>query len=237
MADLNKSDLSEEGVGSSEVWPTYMQSERVRELCALGRLVSEWTEDQLYEVGIAASSADHLSLTAFAVVHEHHKSCVLLVEEGLFGSAASLMRPSLDAYFRGLWLQWAEGPELQRFQEGKDSLEPQRFIKQLVQRSNVRRYGELLPLWEQSKKTLHGHVHHGYQSLVRRSGQYEVAAEEVAIMLKFSTGLALHASLDFTELVARTVVATKGGELGRTLARLQREIVAFLLALDLAAVK
>ncbi|MGY6273782.1 DUF6988 family protein [Achromobacter denitrificans] len=237
MDRLNNADLSEEDAEFAGAWPTYMQSDKVQRLCALGRLVTEWAEERLYEVGIAPSSADHLALTAFAVVHEHHKSCVLLVEEGLFASAAALMRPSLEAYFRGLWLQWAEEPELQRFQEGQDSLEPQRFIKQLVRKSKVQRYGDLLPMWEQSKKTLHGHVHHGYQSLVRRSGEVEVAPEEVATMLKFSTGLALHASLDFTELVDRKPVAGIDIDQRRLVNDLQREIVAFMRALDLATLK
>lgn len=68
----------------------------------------------------------------------------------------------------------------------------------------------MLPLWEQSKEMLHGHVHHGYQSLVRSSGELEVSPEELATLLKFSIGLTLHASSDFTELVARALVAEKG---------------------------
>ncbi|CAB3734980.1 hypothetical protein LMG26690_05159 [Achromobacter animicus] len=235
--DLNSADVPDEEVGVSELWPSYMQSKKVHKMCALARLVSGWIEEQLYRVGISTCSADHLSLTAFSVVHEHHKSCVLLVEEGLFGSAAALMRPSLEAYFRGLWLQWAEGDELQKFQEGKHSLEPQRFIKQLLQRSKVERYGDLLPMWEESKQTLHGYVHHGYQSLVRRSGEVEVTAEEVTTMLKFSTGLALHASLDFTELVARRPPAGEETELRQAAVALQGKIVAFMRALDLATVR
>ncbi len=237
MDRLNNADLSEEDAEFAGVWPTYMQSDEVQRLCALGLRVTEWAEDRLYEVGVVPSSADHLALTAFAVVHEHHKSCVLLVEEGLFASAAALMRPALEAYFRGLWLQWAEELELQRFQEGKDSLDPQRFIRQLVRKSKVQRYGNLLPMWEQSKKTLHGHVHHGYQSLVRRSGEFEVTPEEVATMLKFSTDLALHASLDFTELVGRKPVAGIDINQRRLVNDLQREIAAFMCALDLATLK
>lgn len=94
-----------------------------------------------------------------------------------------------------------------------------------------------LPLWERSMATLHGHVHHGYQSLVRRSGEFEVPSGEVATMLEFSTSLALHTSLNFTELVSRTLVAEKGAGLAWALTVLQGEIAAFLRALDLATVK
>ncbi|WP_175154484.1 hypothetical protein [Achromobacter piechaudii] len=56
-------------------------------------------------------------------------------------------------------------------------------------------------------------------------------------MLKFSTGLALRASLDFTELVDRKPVAGIDMDQRRLVNDLQREIVAFMRALDLATLK
>ncbi|WP_425519495.1 DUF6988 family protein [Xanthomonas arboricola] len=47
-----------------------------------------------------------MAVTAFTVVHEHQRACCQLTYSGLLGSAMALMRPSFEAFVRGLWLQW-----------------------------------------------------------------------------------------------------------------------------------
>jgi len=64
--------------------------------------------------------------------------------------------------------------------------------RRVVQRSGEKRYADLLDTWEQSQKTMHGYVHHGYQSLIRRSRVIETSPDEVVDLLGFSTSMALH---------------------------------------------
>jgi len=69
------------------------------------------------------------------------------------------MRPSFEAFVRGLWLQWADDQEFVRFQKGHDTAAPEKLIRRVVQRSGEKRYSDLLDTWEQSQKTMHGYVH------------------------------------------------------------------------------
>ena len=216
------------------VWPSYIENAGVQGALATAQHVASWSEDSLYGLELHAPEPDHMAATAFAVVHEHQKACLLLVKAGLVGSATALMRPSVEVFVRGLWLQWATDEELARFQKGEDSINLERAIKLIVQRSNIERYKDLLGMWALSKNTLHGYVHHGYQSLIRRSGQIDVPPAEIVSLLNFSSALATHASIELTELADKRAIPGQEAARRNLVNKLQAELVATLGTLSLA---
>lgn len=212
---------------------SYLDDDRVQVALSLAHQVANWNEDRLSGPVLHAPEPDHMAAVAFAVVHEHQKSANVLVQLGLMGSATALMRPSFEAFVRGLWLQWATDDELARFQRGHDTTSPDRVIRVLMKRSGVARHADLLNTWEQSESTLHGYVHHGYQSLIRRSGTIETSPEEVVSLLSFSTAMALHASLEILELAEKRAPASEARTRPQLVAQLQLEVVAMLRMLGL----
>jgi len=222
---------------ANEVLPVYLREGRVQHALALAEHVMRWNESRLFGLVLHAPEPDHMAAVAFGVVHEHQQSTTLLVQRGLLGSATALMRPAFEAFVRGLWLQWATDDELARFQRGHDTATPDKIIRRVVKRSGAHRYMDLLDTWQQSEKTMHGYVHHGYQSLIRRSGVIETQASEVADLLGFITSMALHASLEILELAEKRVPESEVATRPRQVAELQLEVVGMLQMMGLAQVR
>ncbi|SDW86086.1 DUF6988 family protein [Lysobacter enzymogenes] len=222
-----------EGGAATEVWPVWLQDQRVQRALEWADHVQRWIKINLYGLVLHAPDPDHMAAVAFAVVYEHQASAALLVRHGLLGSATALMRPSFEVFVRGLWLQWANDQELAHFQKGHDTAVPEKMISKVVQRSGVQRYADLLDTWSRSQKTMHGYVHHGYQSLIRLSGIIDTPPEEVVDLLGFSTSMALHASLETVDLAGRRVPEDEVATRPQWVADKQLEIVAMLRAMGL----
>lgn len=218
----------------SEVWPPYLADQRVQEAFGIAKDVAIWNAERIYGLEVHTNDPGHMAITAFTVVHEHQRACGQLTHTGLLGSAMALMRPSFEVFVRGLWLQWADDAELRRFQLGQDSLNPEKAIKSIVERSGQTRYSDMLDMWLLSKKTLHGYVHHSYQSLIRRGGEIEVPSEEVVSLLNFSSSMAVHASLEILELAERDALEERREATQAITRPLQWELIVFLQAMGLA---
>lgn len=218
------------------LWPVWLQDPRVQRALEWADLVQRWIEDNLYGLVLHAPEPDHMAVVAFAVVHEHQASVTLLVKHGLLGSATALMRPSFEAFVRGLWLQYANDQELAHFQKGHDTAPPEKIIRKVVQRSGEQRHADLFDTWDLSQKTMHGYVHHGYQSLIRRSGTIEIPPGEVVDLLGFSTSMALHAALETVELAGKRAPENESEIRPQWVAEKQLEIVAMLRAMGLVQV-
>ncbi|WP_329889262.1 DUF6988 family protein [Stenotrophomonas sepilia] len=227
--------MPDDGAAGS-LWPVWLQDPRVQRALEWADHVQQWNENSLYGLELDGPLPDHMSAVAFAVVHEHQASATLLVKHGLLGSATALMRPAFEAFVRGIWLQWADDQELAHFQKGHDTATPDKIIRKVVKRSGVQRYADLLDTWHQSEKTMHGYVHHGYQSLIRRSGEIDTPPDEVVDLLGFSTSMALHASLEILELAEKRVPPSEVETRPQFVAAKQLEIVAMLRAMGLVQV-
>lgn len=225
-----------EGGAAPELWPVWLQDQRVQRALGWADYVRLWNENSLCGLELDAPLPDHMSTVAFAVVHEHQASATLLVKQGLMGSATALMRPAFEAFVRGLWLQWANDQELAHFQKGHDTATPDKLIRKVVQRSGIQRYADLEDTWDQSAKTMHGYVHHGYQSLIRRSGEIDTPPEEVVDLLGFSTSMALHASLEILELAEKRAPHSEAAARPQLVAAKQLEIVVMLRSMGLVQV-
>lgn len=195
-------------VKPSAIWPPYMANAGVLSAVALGEDAAAWVDRSLTGMEMDGPEPDHMAVVAFLVVHEHHASVLNLVRAGLMASAMALMRPAFEAYVRGIWLSIADDQQLAQFQRGEQSSDPEKLIKACIKHAKKDRYADLLDTWKQSKNSLHGFVHNSYQSLIRRSGVIDIPDDEVVGLVKFSTGLALHASLEILELAQVRVPAT-----------------------------
>lgn len=225
-----------EGGAAPDAWPVWLKEPRVQRALEWADHVRRWNEEQLYGLILHGPEPDHMAVVAFAVVHEHQSSAMLLVKHGLLGSATALMRPAFEAFVRGLWLQWADDQELARFQKGHDTATPEKMIRRVIQRSREKRYADLLDTWEQSQKTMHGYVHHGYQSLIRRSGVIDTSPDEVVDLLGFSASMALHASLETVELAGKRVPEEEMATRPQWVAEKKLEIVTMLRDMGLVQV-
>lgn len=212
----------------NRIWPPYLADDAVQEALGIAKDVAIWNAERIYGVEIHTNDPGHMAVTAFTVVHEHQRACGQLTYSGLLGSAMALMRPSFEAFVRGIWLQWADDSELHRFQQGEDSLNLEKAIKLIVARSGETRYSDMLAIWQASKKTLHNYVHHSYQSLIRRSGEFDVPPEEVVSLLNFSSSMAVHASIEITELMERGSTEERKEATFAITRTLQWELVRFL---------
>ena len=226
--------MSEEPQQPTDIWPPYLADPAVNEAMGLAKDVAVWNADRIYGLEIYTNDPGRMAVTAFSVVHEHHRACGQLTHSGLLGSAMALMRPIFEVFVRGLWLQWADDAELRRYQLGKDSLNPEKAIKWIVERSGQQRYADMLDTWLQSKKTLHGYVHHSYQSLIRQGGEIDILHEEVVSLLTFSSSMAVHASLEITELMERDAPEDRKSATIALTRPLQWELVQFLKTMGLA---
>jgi len=192
------------GVGvnqSDTLFPPYIASSDVQRSLEISKRVAAWNEEALYGIEVHTNDISHLGIACFSMVHEHHKSALVLTEAGLINSSMALMRPMFEAYVRGLWLVYATQEEFNQYQAGRDSLDLERAIKLIVNRSGKSRFNDALEMWKVSKKTLHGYVHNSFQAMIRRSGLIEMPTEDVVSMLNFSSGLAIHASIEITEIM------------------------------------
>lgn len=183
-----------------ETWPPYITDPEVQAALAFAFEVAQWNEDKLYGVVLDAPEPNHMAATAFAVVQEHQKAVIGLVKWGTMASATALMRPTFEAYVRGIWLTIANDQQLAQFQQGQQSSDPEKLIKLCIKQTGRPRYTDLLAAWRDSKPSLHGFVHNSYQSLIRRAGLFDVPPAEVAMLLHFSSSLALYAAFEILEL-------------------------------------
>jgi len=114
-----------EGGAAHDELSVWMEEPRVQRALEWADHVRRWNEEKLYGLVLHGPEPGHMAVVAFAVVHEHQSSVMLLVKHGLLGSATALMRPSFEAFVRGLWLQWPMIRSWRGFR-GAMTLQPQR---------------------------------------------------------------------------------------------------------------
>ena len=216
------------------IWPPYMADPALIEALTLGGEAAAWVDRSLSGLVLDGPEPDHIAVVAFLVVHEHHVSVMKLVRAGLMASGMALMRPTFEAFVRGVWLTIADDQQLAQFQRGEQSSDPEKLIKACIKHTQRERYSDLLETWKDSKKSLHGFVHNSFQSLIRRSGEIEIPHEEVVNLIKFTTGMALHASFEILELAKIHVPAQDRATRPVLVDRLVEEIVLMLGRMNLA---
>jgi len=221
-------------MSTEQTWPPYMADPDVQRALLLAELAAGWAIKEL-GIPMRGTQPDHLAVTAFWVTHEHHASVIHLTKFGHMASAHALMRPAFESYVRGLWLTCADDKQLEHYQKGHDSADPERMIRLLIERTGDDQFTDLLDTWMESKKSLHGFTHHKFQSLVRRSGEIDIPHSEVVNMLRFSTGMALHASQAIVGLARDRVPEAEVATRPTLIARLQGELIGMFEGLNLVS--
>ena len=112
---------------------------RIQSLISKSQELIEWLDQHAYDFNLAkdAHSRSRLAVSCFYVALEHHRAIVLLIANGLHGSARALVRILFDTYIRGLWLfRCASADDLEYFKK-KDKLKKEiaERIKDIEERS------------------------------------------------------------------------------------------------------
>ena len=103
----------------------------------------------------------------------HHRSIVLLLEKGIYSSAFALLRPLIDAVYRGLWISQVASEEevIKVFNtEYKFNQKTYELINEIDKYNNTdifhKRYKQISPF-------LHGMTHGGIEQLTRQFSRNE----------------------------------------------------------------
>ena len=219
---------------NDSIWPAFLADQHVQLALAVAEEIAAWNIASFGEMRLQASEVERMAGIAFFVTHEHHSSAIRLTRLNHTASAMALMRPAFESYVHGIWLMHADEEQLSKFQKGYQSSGPEKLIRMCVKATNKERYAGLLETWEQSKPSLHGFVHNSYQSLIRRSGAIDFTKSEIVDLLRFSGGMALHASLELLEMMKAHAPPDEDATIRSShLVRLQNELLRLLERVDL----
>jgi hypothetical protein len=98
--------------------------------------------------------------TAVLAMHdqvlEHHVGMVVLAEHRIFGPAVAVLRPMVETYLRGVWLERLTTPEATaRFLASEEPLDADALLRVLRKAKRLHDAGPVLAAWEASP--LHRH--------------------------------------------------------------------------------
>lgn len=109
-------------------------------------------------------SRNESALRLFAIAHEHYQSMLLLLNNLRITSCATLLRPLLESYMRGLWIwKCATTLEIQEILTNKRKFKGlSQLIKEIKENDSIEI--QLIPIGEDSEKlinTMHDLTHTG----------------------------------------------------------------------------
>lgn len=94
--------------------------------------LSNWLWDGMHGLKVDAGLRERLALSALVVTLHHHKALIFLLENGSYQSFMALLRPQMDAWVNGAWLQrCATDQELEGFASGKSHVQPKDIFARL----------------------------------------------------------------------------------------------------------
>ena len=145
------------------------------------------------------SRRNRFSASCFDIVHEHHRSIVLLVAYRLYGSAFTLARSIYEAFVRGAWLRLcATEEQMQKMIDDKFSPSLPSLVSAIKKKD--KNLGHIL---DEIRKR-HGHMfnsltHTGFAQIARRNTQEYIEPNydenEIGRIIEFADGLAILAAL------------------------------------------
>ncbi|MCW9032872.1 MAG: DUF5677 domain-containing protein [Rhodospirillales bacterium] len=121
---------------------------------------------------------------------EHHRSIIILIENELYGSAFSLVRPMFEATVKGIWLHnCATSNDIKRYKKAKTSSTFTELIRS-IENIDVYNSGLLTKIQTQSWKAMHDYVHTGIRQISRRMTEEFIepnyADDEIIEVISFS---------------------------------------------------
>lgn len=151
--------------------------------------------------------------TALLAMHdqviEHHVGLVILAEQRIFGSAVALLRPMVECYLRGLWVERMSTPAIARFLASEEPPDADAMLRVLRKAGRLGDAEPVLVAWEQSPLHRHPFLSAERMLATPRSGELDrrfvPGLDEVIDALDLGTAIALLATMK---------VATIGGNPG-----------------------
>jgi hypothetical protein len=146
----------------------------------------------------------HLSL-------EHFGSIIILIRNGMMGSAAALIRPQYEALTRGLYFQeCATDEKVESFVNGKDPISLYKMVECLEEEFSIEN-NPLSAVYSVLKRRMHDFTHGGFNQISKRFTEHELVSnfsvEETVQIIRLSQILALHSATFATAVAGRDDLA------------------------------
>ncbi|MEJ2437786.1 MAG: hypothetical protein P8Y35_07365 [Sulfurovaceae bacterium] len=105
-----------------------------------------------------------------SIAMQHHSSIIFLIEKNLQSSAAALLRPLVEAFYRGAWFALvAKDSQAEAFNNSNDSFKLKNTYK--LARDIDRQNGDNETFhiaYKRNSKVLHGFTHGGIEQITRQ---------------------------------------------------------------------
>ena len=161
----------------------------------------------------SGSQRNRLSVSCFDVVHEHHRSILLLAAHHLYGSVFTLARPIYEAFVQGMWLRLcATEDQMRKVIDGERSPHLQSLVSAIEKKEKD--WGFVLAAIE----TKHGpvfnsFVHTGMAQIARRNTQNHIESnydtKEVGYIIGFADALAILAGLQIAIIAGDSALSVE----------------------------
>lgn len=139
-----------------------LEAKQVEE--SIGQALSDFT--------IGKSIKDKISAGYLSIAIQHHSSIINLVEKELPSSAAALLRPLLEACYRGIWFSWiANDNQANAFNKNDGSFELKQTYKLAKDIDRKIQSDTFHKIYEKNSTTLHGFTHGGIEQVTRQFSQ------------------------------------------------------------------
>jgi hypothetical protein len=176
------------------------------------RTILSKIDNELEGLSYDANDRNNLSSALFDIAIDHSKSIIILLENGIYSSAYSLVRPMFESFVRAAWVQHCATDEQIKKVITKDKF-PLSLGEMLDAVEKDRDWSRTLSKIKESAITnMHSYTHGGMQLIARRFTGSELVhipdPEEVNELLKF---LAIMSFLSFNEMVLISKSTEKDG--------------------------
>ena len=148
---------------------------------------------------------------------EHHDAIVILIKNGIYGSALSLLRLAFESYIRGVWLlKCAKDNDLKRFSKDKPGRSVAGMIADIQSLPANEGNAVLSESWKDAKTLLHSFTHSGLHQVSRRYGDQGIEAsypeDELQSALDYANGVSIMCVIAFADLCADNNLALAARE-------------------------
>ena len=162
----------------------------------------DWINNKIRNLGLPSGRHARFSASCFDIVHEHHRSIVLLVANRLYGSAFALVRPAYETLVRGLWIwQCATEEQIQKIIDKDDiGLSLSELLSDIEEKEEPKYLGQVVnEVKKRHWRSFNSLTHTGFHQIARRNTQEHIEPSydenEIEDIIGFVDALALLAVL------------------------------------------
>lgn len=127
-----------------------------------------WMDDYFAKVEIPAGVKCHLAMICFYIAVDHHRSMLILIRSGRYGSAFTLSRTVVESCVRGLWIySHASDREIKHFHEEGEFITKFKAMLDIVESSKGQSKVAIEAMKTKLWKRLSGYTHTGLEQISR----------------------------------------------------------------------